>query len=93
MLEVTACPGLAVMMYVLGQGHQRPHASIYDISQRRCVMWLTYCDRSSIKVCKLLFNTQDNLRSAQRLHGGPVFSSIIHLICLSSVTIDENHVS
>jgi len=42
-----------------------------------------HCDRSSISVCRLLLRTQDKLRSVQRLHGGPVFSSMIHLIfCL-----------
>ena len=90
---MTACSGHVARMYVLGQGHRRPRASIYDVSKRHSMPWLTYCDRSSINVCKLLFNTQDNLRSTQRLHGGPVFSSMMHLICVSSVIVDGNHVS
>jgi hypothetical protein len=40
----------------------------------------TYCERSSIRVCKLLFSTQDKLRSVHRLQGGPL-SLMIHLIC------------
>jgi hypothetical protein len=40
----------------------------------------TYCERSSIRVCKLLFRTQDKLRSVHLLQGGPL-SLITHLIC------------
>lgn len=46
----------------------------------------TYCDRSSINVCRLLLRTQDRFRSAHRLHGGPTLSSIIHLICTTSIS-------
>jgi hypothetical protein len=55
---------------------------IISMMQIIVVMKSTHCDRSSINVCKLLFNTQDKLRSAHRLQGGP-FSLMIHLICFS----------
>lgn len=55
----------------------RAHAA-EDGQGRRC-MHCTYCPRSSIKVCKLLFSTHARLRSVHRLHGGPR-SSMMHLI-------------
>lgn len=69
------------------------HSSKYDIAHDhtsvrslpklllgKSVVDCTYCDRSSIRVCKLLFSTQERLRSAHRLQGGPL-PSMRHLIC------------
>jgi hypothetical protein len=48
----------------------------WDLSQTH----QTYCERSSIRVCRLLLRTQDKLRSEHRLHGGPL-SFMMHFIC------------
>lgn len=65
---------------MLHDHYVREYERLYMLSLEKHVIRCTYCDRSSIRVCKLLFSTQDKLRSAHRLQGGPL-SSMRHLIC------------